>query len=91
MRLACRVQQTHHKQLQNGVSIQQASCCDSDADPKQKFWIKDATLPNPNQAPCSAELISTAYQPWNSVFLSHQNSHNRLISRRNSLPNMVII
>jgi hypothetical protein len=29
---------------------------------------------------CSAELISTVYQPWNSVFLSQQNSHSRLIS-----------
>jgi hypothetical protein len=42
-------------------------------------------------APCSAELISTAYQPWNSVFLSHQNSHSRLISRINSLPNRVMV
>jgi hypothetical protein len=41
------------------------------------------------QSPCSAELISTAYQPWNSVFLSQQNSHSRLISRKNSLPNRV--
>jgi hypothetical protein len=31
---------------------------------------------------CSAELISTAYQPWNSVFLSQQNSHSRLISKK---------
>jgi hypothetical protein len=37
--------------------------------------------------PCSAELISTAYQPWNSVFLSQQISHSRLISQKNSLPN----
>jgi hypothetical protein len=37
--------------------------------------------------PCSAEFISTVYQPWNSIFLSQQNSHSRLISRRNSLPN----
>jgi hypothetical protein len=44
-----------------------------------------------NHSPCSAELISTAYQPWNSVFLSQQNSHSRLISRRNSLPNRVIM
>jgi hypothetical protein len=41
------------------------------------------------QPPCSAEFISTAYQPWNNVFLSQQNSHSRLISRRNSLPNRV--
>jgi hypothetical protein len=40
--------------------------------------------------PCSAALISTAYQPWYSVFLSQQNSHSRLISCRNSLPNRVI-
>jgi hypothetical protein len=33
-------------------------------------------------APCSAELISTAYQPWNSVFLSQQISHSRLISQK---------
>jgi hypothetical protein len=39
------------------------------------------------QTPCSAELISTAYQPWNSVFLSQQISHSRLISQKNSLPN----
>jgi hypothetical protein len=32
--------------------------------------------------PCSAELISTAYQPWNSVFLSQQISHSRLISKK---------
>jgi hypothetical protein len=38
--------------------------------------------------PCSAELISTAYQPWNSVFLSQQINHSRLISQKNSLPNM---
>jgi hypothetical protein len=38
-------------------------------------------------SPCSAELISTAYQPWNSVFLSQQISHSRLISKKNSLPN----
>jgi hypothetical protein len=38
-------------------------------------------------APCSSELISTAYQPWNSVFLSQQISHSRLISQKNSLPN----
>jgi hypothetical protein len=31
---------------------------------------------------CSAELISTAYQPWNSVFLSQQNSHSRFISHK---------
>jgi hypothetical protein len=41
------------------------------------------------QAPCSAELISTIYQSWNSVFLSQQNNHSWLISRRNSLPNRV--
>jgi hypothetical protein len=40
-----------------------------------------------NLSPCSAELISTAYQPWNDVFLSQQNSHSRLISQKNSLPN----
>jgi hypothetical protein len=33
-------------------------------------------------SPCSAELISTAYQPWNSVFLSQQISHSRLISQK---------
>jgi hypothetical protein len=33
-------------------------------------------------SPCSAELISTAYQPWNSVFLSQQNSHSRLIIKK---------
>jgi hypothetical protein len=32
--------------------------------------------------PCSAELISTAYQPWNSIFLSQQISHSRLISQK---------
>jgi hypothetical protein len=32
--------------------------------------------------PCSAELISTTYQPWNSVFLSQQISHSRLISQK---------
>jgi hypothetical protein len=42
-------------------------------------------------SPCSAALISTAYQPWYSIFLSQQNSHSRLISRRNNLPNRVII
>jgi hypothetical protein len=41
--------------------------------------------------PCSAELISTAYQPWNSVFLSQQNSHSRLISQKNSLPNRAVV
>jgi hypothetical protein len=35
-----------------------------------------------SQSPCSAELISTAYQPWNSVFLSQQISHSRLISQK---------
>jgi hypothetical protein len=40
-------------------------------------------------SPLLAALISTAYQPWNSVFLSRQNSHSRLISRTNSLPNRV--
>jgi hypothetical protein len=39
--------------------------------------------------PCSAPFISTVYQPWNSIFLSQQNSHRRLISHRNSLPNRV--
>jgi hypothetical protein len=34
------------------------------------------------RTPCSAELISTAYQPWNSVFLSQQISHSRLISQK---------
>jgi hypothetical protein len=43
-----------------------------------------------SHSPCSAELISMAYQPWYSIFLSQQNSHSRLISRRNSLPNRVI-
>jgi hypothetical protein len=33
-------------------------------------------------SPCSAELVSTAYQPWNSVFLSQQISHSRLISQK---------
>jgi hypothetical protein len=32
--------------------------------------------------PCSAELISTAYQPWNGVFLSQQISNSRLISQK---------
>jgi hypothetical protein len=32
--------------------------------------------------PCSAELISTAYQLWNSVFLSQQISHSRLIKKK---------
>jgi hypothetical protein len=41
--------------------------------------------------PCSAELISTAYQPWNSIFLSQQISHSRLISQKNSLPNRASI
>jgi hypothetical protein len=40
---------------------------------------------------CSAELISTTYQPWNSVFLSQQISHSRLISQKNSLPNMALV
>jgi hypothetical protein len=44
-----------------------------------------------SHSPCSAELISTAYQPWNSVFLSQQISHNRLISQKNSLPNRAIV
>jgi hypothetical protein len=53
-------------------------------------WITHQShLLNRNQSPCSAELIRTAYQPWNSVFLSQQNSHSRLISRKNSLPNRV--
>jgi hypothetical protein len=30
----------------------------------------------------SAELISTAYQPWNSIFLSQQNNHSRFISQK---------
>jgi hypothetical protein len=45
-------------------------------------------------SPCSAELISTAYQPWNSVFLSHQISHSRLISQKTACrtgPLIVII
>jgi hypothetical protein len=33
-------------------------------------------------SPCSAELIRTAYQPWNSVFLLQQISHSRLISQK---------
>jgi hypothetical protein len=41
--------------------------------------------------PCSAELISIAYQPWNSVFLSQQISHSRLISQKNSLPNRAFV
>jgi hypothetical protein len=35
-----------------------------------------------HQSLCSAELISTAYQPWNSVFLSQQISHSRLIRKK---------
>jgi hypothetical protein len=31
--------------------------------------------------PCSAELISTAYQPWNNIFFSQQISHSWLISQ----------
>jgi hypothetical protein len=37
--------------------------------------------------PCSLKLISTAYQPWYSVFLSQQNSISRLISHRNHQSN----
>jgi hypothetical protein len=44
-------------------------------------------IPDRNHAPCSAELISTAYQPWNSIFLSQQINHSRFISQKNSLPN----
>ena len=33
--------------------------------------------------PCSLELISLTYQPWNNVFLSQQISFSYLISRRN--------
>jgi hypothetical protein len=44
-----------------------------------------------NFFPCSAELISTAYQPWNSAFLSQQISHSRLISQKNSLPNRAFV
>jgi hypothetical protein len=35
-----------------------------------------------NVSLCSAELISTAYQPWNSVFLSQQISHSRFINKK---------
>jgi hypothetical protein len=53
------------------------------APPFNKWGVIEHTL-----SPCSAELISTAYQPWNSVFLSQQISHNRLISqKKNSLLN----
>jgi hypothetical protein len=41
--------------------------------------------------PCSAELISTAYQPWNNVFLLQQISHSRLISQKSSLPNRTLV
>jgi hypothetical protein len=43
------------------------------------------------KSPCSAALISMTYQLWYSVFFSQQNSHSRLINRRNSLPNRVNI
>jgi hypothetical protein len=54
------------------------------------FWCGWGTHVNGQQyftiawscAPCSAELISTAYQPWNNVFLSQQISHSRLISHK---------
>jgi hypothetical protein len=34
-----------------------------------------------------AWLISLAYQPWNNVFLSQQNSFSQLIGHRNHQPN----
>jgi hypothetical protein len=40
----------------------------------EKTWLK--------VFPCSAELISTAYQSWNSVFFSQQISHSRFISKK---------
>jgi hypothetical protein len=59
-------------------------------------YIVQASLLSPlplfrSYSPCSAELISTAYQPWYSIFLSQRNSHSRLISRRNSLSNRAIL
>jgi hypothetical protein len=42
----------------------------------------DQAQPLIEYSPRSAELISTAYQPWNSVFLSQQISHSRLISQK---------
>jgi hypothetical protein len=48
----------------------------------QSNQIKSITLYLFCLPPCSAELISTAYQPWNSVFLSQQISHSRLISQK---------
>jgi hypothetical protein len=43
---------------------------------------KPTNYAEPAIFPCSAELISTAYQPWNSVFLSQQISYSRLISQK---------
>jgi hypothetical protein len=37
---------------------------------------------------CFLEFISPAFQSWYNIFLSQQNSINRLISRRNHQPNM---
>jgi hypothetical protein len=59
----------------------------------QSNQIKSITLYLFCLPPCSAELISMAYQPWNSVFLSQQISHSRLISqkkKKNSLPNRAV-
>jgi hypothetical protein len=53
--------------------------------PDKSMW------PKKEHAPCSAELISTTYQPWNSIFLSQQISHSRLISQKNSLPNRPMV
>jgi hypothetical protein len=39
-------------------------------------------LAEQKRSPCSAELISTAYQPWNSIFFSQQISHSRLINKK---------
>jgi hypothetical protein len=50
----------------------------------------DYKWPQRKYSPCSVALISTAYQLWYSVFLSQQNSHSRLISRKNSLPTRVM-
>jgi hypothetical protein len=56
----------------------------------QSNQIKSITLYLFCLPPCSAELISTAYQPWNSIFLSQQISHSRLINQKNSLPNRAV-
>jgi hypothetical protein len=53
--------------------------------------LKNCSRISSKAYPCSAELISTAYQPWNSVFLSQQISYSRLISQKNSLPNRPIV